>query len=46
MKKEQLLIHHKLEKEHQFYVSDLTSSFQETTKVFYGHSIELRERKL
>ena len=46
MQKEQLLNNNKIHKEHQFYVSDLTTSFQETTKVFYGQRIALREKKL
>ncbi len=46
MQKEQLLNNNKIHMEHQLYVSDLTTSFQETTKVFYGQRIALREKKL
>lgn len=48
---QQTLIEHNLlalakEKEHHFYVSDYTKSFEESTEIFFGKTIQLEHYKL
>ncbi len=40
------LLNPKKEKEHQFYVSDYTQSFEKATRLFYGELISLKEKLL
>ena len=40
------LLNDKKEQEHQFYVSDYTQSFEQTTRLFYGELVSLEERFL
>jgi glutamate racemase len=40
------LLNDKKELEHQFYVSDYTQSFEQTTRLFYGELVSLEERVL
>lgn len=40
------LLNDQKENEHQFYVSDFTQSFEQTTRLFYGKLVSLEERLL
>lgn len=40
------LLNDSKESEHQFYVSDYTQSFEQTTRLFYGELVSLEERVL
>ena len=41
--KEQKLLSKKSNPKHEFYVSDYTQSFEESTKIFFGGKVKLKE---